>query len=135
MTPSPRRLPWPARRPRGSVLVTTLLIATVLGIGIVGYLMLSRTALKLSHRTLFVNDASNLAEAGLEEALYCFNQTNAGLAPATAWSGWTLSGTTARRILPQFNRDQSGVGTVKVFVNDYDGATNPYVVSQATITP
>jgi hypothetical protein len=136
MTPSScHRAPWAERRARGSVLVTTLLIATVLGIGVVGYLKLSHTALKLSHRTLFVNDASNLAEAGLEEALYCFNQTNAGVAPATAWTGWTISGATARRTLPQFNRQQNGVGTVKVFVNDYDGANNPYVISQATITP
>lgn len=123
-------------RRRGSVLVTALLLATVLGVALVGYLLLSKTALKLSHRTLFVNDASNLAEAGLEEALYCFNQVNAGVAPGTAWSGWTISGSTARRTLPQFNRDQNGIGTVKVFVNDYDnGGGNPYIISQATITP
>lgn len=121
---------------RGSVLVTALLISTVLGVALVGYLLLSRTALKLSHRTLFVNDASNLAEAGLEEALYCFNQVSAGVAKATAWSGWTISGSTARRTLPQFNRDQNGIGTVKVFVNDYDnGGGNPYIISQATLTP
>ncbi len=125
-----------AARQRGSVLVTSLLIATVLGIGIVGYLLLSRTALKLSHRTLFVSDASNLAEAGLEEALWCFNQVNTGIAPGTAWTGWTISGSNARRTLPQFNRDQNGVGTVKVFVNDYNnGGGNPFIISQATITP
>lgn len=125
-----------AGRRRGSVLVTALLIATVLGVALVGYLLLSKTALKLSHRTLFVNDASNLAEAGLEEALYCFNQINAGISRATVWSEWTVSGSTARRTLPQFNRDQQGIGTVKVFVNDYDnGGGNPYIISQATITP
>lgn len=125
-----------AGRRRGSVLVTALLISTVLGVALVGYLMLSKTALKLSHRTLFVNDASNLAEAGLEEALYCFNQINTGVSKATAWSEWTIAGSTARRTLPQFNRDQNGIGTVKVFVNDYDnGGGNPYIISQATITP
>lgn len=123
-------------RQRGSVLVTALLIATALAVGLVGYLTLSKTALKLSQRTLFVSDAGNLAEAGLEEALYCFNQMNAGVAPATAWSGWTLAGSTARRTLPQFNRDQNGIGTVKVFVNSYDsGAADPFVIAQATITP
>lgn len=137
MIPPARPPTWPsAGRRRGSVLVTALLLATVLGVALVGYLMLSKTALKLSHRTLFVNDASNLAEAGLEEALYCFNQVSAGLAKTTAWADWTISGSTARRTLPQFNRDQNGIGTVKVFVNDYDnGGGNPYVISQATITP
>lgn len=127
-----------ARRPaaRGSVLITALILAAILGAGLVGYLRLSSTALKLSQRTLFGYDAANLADAGLEEALYSFNRTNAGVAAATAWAGWTLSGSTARRTLTQFNRDQNGVGTVKVFVNDYDnGGGNPYVVSQATITP
>lgn len=128
----PLRLPT---RQRGSVLITAMLIATVLGVALVGYLMLSKSSLKLAHRTLFVNDASNLAEAGLEDALYSFNQVNAGTTTATAWSGWTISGSTARRTLPQFNRNQSGVGTVKVFVNDYNGGGNSYVISQATITP
>ena len=30
---------------------------------------------------------------------------------AAAWSGWTVSGTTAKRTLPPFNRDQNGLGT------------------------
>lgn len=126
----------PLRRQRGSVLITAMMIAAVLGVALVGYLMLSRTALKLAHRTLFVNDASNLAEAGIEDALYCYNQVNAGIPHHTAWAGWTISGGSARRTLPPFNRDQSGVGTVKVFVNDYNhGGGKPYIISQATIVP
>lgn len=126
------------RRPRqrGSLLVTAMLISAVLGIGLVGYLALSTNALKLSHRTLFTNDAANLAEAGLEEALYCFNQLNAGVAQNTAWSGWTLASGNATRTLPSFNRDQRAVGTVKVFVRGYDATiASPFVVSQATIVP
>jgi hypothetical protein len=118
------------------VLVTALLLATVLGLGLAGFLALSRTALALSQRTLFLQDATNLAEAGLEEALFSFNRTNAGVASATAWNGWTLSGATARRTLPAFNRNQNGIGVVKVFVNDYNnGGGTPFVISQATITP
>lgn len=126
----------PCSRRRGSVLITAMLFAVVLGAGLVGYLALSTNSLRLAHRTLFLSDASNLAEAGLEEALYCFNQLNSGVGVNTAWAGWTLSGTDAMRTLSPFNRDQNAVGTVKVFVRGYD-TTNatPFVISQATILP
>jgi len=124
------------RAQRGSVLLTAMLVAVAIGVGLVGYLTLSRTSLKLAHRTFFANDAANLAEAGVEEALYCFNQMGTGVAPATAWSGWTLSGTTARRTLPPFNRDQNGVGIVRVYVEGYDGTSaTPSVLAQAALTP
>ena len=121
---------------RGSVLVTAMILAAVLGFSLVSYLALSRTALKLAHRTLFINDANNLAEAGLEEAVYCFNQLSAGVDAATAWSGWTLTGANATRTLSPFNRDQNAIGTVKVFVAGYNGTNpTPNIISQATITP
>jgi hypothetical protein len=136
LLPHPDSEAVPAGNRRGSLLVTAMLIAAALALGLAGYLSLGNTALKLSQRTLFMSDAGNLAEAGLEEALYCFNQLNAGAPAATAWSGWTLSGGTARRTLPQFNRDQNGIGTVKVFVSGYDGSgADRFVISQATITP
>src|SRR4051812_19324345 len=113
---------------RGSVLLTAMLVAIVIAIALASYLSLGRTSLKLAHRTFFSSDASNLAEAGVEEALYCFNLVGAGTAPAVAWAGCTLSGASARRTLPPFNRDQNGVGIVKVFVQGYNGSdTAPYV--------
>ncbi len=122
-------------RRRGSVLLTAMLFAIALGLVLVGYLNLSRTSLKLAHRTFFATDASNLAEAGLEEAIYCFNQMTAGTAAATAWSGWTISSTNAMRTLPPFSRDQNAIGTVKVYVHGYDGTdAAPYVIAQGTIT-
>jgi hypothetical protein len=121
---------------RGGVMIVALIIAAVLGVGLVSYLQLSRTALKLSTRTIFINDADNLADLGLEEAIYCFGQMTSGVAATTAWSGWTFTGVTAKRTLPSFNRDQNGVGVVKVWVSCYDGSdTGPTVISQATITP
>ncbi|MBM3854784.1 MAG: hypothetical protein FJ399_16800, partial [Verrucomicrobia bacterium] len=113
-----------------------MLISAVLGLGLAGFLSLSRNSLQLSQRTLFLYDATNLAEAGLEEALYCFFQVTSGVAPSTAWAGWTISGTDAMRTLPSFNRDQNGVGTVKVFARGYDTTSAvPLVISQATILP
>jgi hypothetical protein len=116
------------------VLVTALLFATVIGLGLVGYLALSQSALKLAQRTLYLGDAGNLAEAGLEEALYCFKQLDAGTTVADAWTGWIRSGANATRTLAPFNRDQNAIGTVKIFVKGYDGAdADAYIISQATI--
>ena len=121
---------------RGSLLITAMLLAAIIGVALVSYLSLGRTTLKLSHRTFFSNDATNLAEAGLEEAIYSFNLMGAGTAVATAWTGWTISTTNASRTLSPFNRDQNAIGTVKVYVHGYDGSDPaPYVISQATITP
>jgi hypothetical protein len=131
----------PARRrrlseERGGLLITALLLAAVIAIGLAGYLTLSRTSLGLAHRTFFANDAANLAEAGLEEAIYCYNQMSTGTAPATAWTGWTFDHANAMRTLPPFNRDQHAIGVVKVYVHGYDGTDSaPYAISQATITP
>ena len=121
---------------RGSLLIVALLFAAAISLVLVSYLELGHTSLKLAHRSYFANDATNLAEAGLEEALYCFNRMGAGVAPATAWLGWTFSGTNAMYTLPPFNRDQNAVGIVKVYVKGYDGSSAaPTVFSQAVITP
>ena len=121
---------------RGSMLLTAMLFATGIALVLGSYLALSRTTLKVAHRTFFANDAANLAEAGLEEALYCFNQMAGGTAAGTAWTGWTISGTNAMRTLAPFNRDQNAVGVTKVYVKGYDGSdAAPYVIAQATVTP
>lgn len=118
------------------MLLTAMLFSIGIAIVLGTYLNLSRTTLKVAHRTFFANDAANLAEAGVEEALYSFNLMAAGTAPATAWSGWTISSANAMRALPTFNRDQNAVGVVKVYVKGYDGSdAAPYVVSQAVVTP
>lgn len=118
------------------MLLTAMLFAAGLAVVLGSYLALSRTTLKVAHRTFFANDATNLAEAGVEEALYCFNQMAAGTAVATAWSGWTFSGANAMRTLTPFNRDQNAVGVTKIYVKGYNGTdAAPYVVSQAVVTP
>ncbi len=121
---------------RGSMLLTAMLFSVGIGMVLGSYLTLSRTTLKVAHRTFFANDAANLAEAGVEEALYCFNLMGVGTAPATAWSGWTISAANAMRTLPTFNRDQNAVAVVKVYVKGYDGSdAAPYIVAQAIVTP
>ena len=115
-----------------------MMIAVVLGLGLTSYISLSRNSLRMAQRTFYFNDATNLAEAGIEQAMYSFQLMAAGTSVATAWTGWTPTGTglnDAKRTLT-FNRSQNAVGTVKIFVSRYNGTdADPYVIAQATITP
>ncbi len=138
MTPMAQRRSQrlPSSRERGSLLLVAMLMATAIALVLGSYLKLSSNALKVAHRTFFARDANNLAEAGLEEAIYRLNLMAAGTVAATAWSGWTLTGTNATYTLPSFNRNQNAVGVVKVYVAGYDGSdTTPTVYSQAVVTP
>ena len=139
---NPRRRPVSAspglRRPaeRGSVLLTAVLIAAGIAIALGGYLSLRTTSLRLAHRSYLGTDAAHLAEGGVEQALYGFNQMSSGATVAAAWSGWTLSGNTAMRTFTPTNRDQQAVAVLKVFVQGHNGSSaSPYIISQATLTP
>lgn len=113
-----------------------MLIATVIALGLAGYISLAYTPLKLANRTFLAGDAAHLAEAGLEQAIHGFKRVAAGAAPATAWADWTIAGSDAMRTLPPFNRDQSALGVVRVYVRGYDGNDpSPIVHSQAVLTP
>lgn len=125
-----------SKRQRGSTLLVALLLAAGLAIGLTGYLALTRNSLNVAQRTFNVRDALGLAEAGLEEVLDSFHQVEAGVATATAWSSWTLSGVNATRTLTPFNRDGRAIATVKIFVSGYDGSTStPLAISQVTLVP
>ena len=51
-----------------------------------GRVKIGNAALTVSKGSPETDYAGNLAEAGLQEALYCFNQTNSGVAATTAVS-------------------------------------------------
>jgi Tfp pilus assembly protein PilX len=81
---------------RGSALLTALIFAIIIIVTLVSSISLSNNSLKLAHRTFFADAANNLAETGLEEAVWSFNKM--GLSTdstyiATSWSGWTLGNT------------------------------------------
>lgn len=128
----------PLRSKRGTVLIVALVLAAVIGVSLVSYLKVSTNSLKLAHRSFFSETANHLVEAGLEDALFCFNQMGSGVAVDTAWdsSVWTKSSGTAKRTLPTFSLDQNATAVVKIYVNGYDGSiSSPIIVAQATVTP
>jgi hypothetical protein len=134
---------WFAQRSteRGSLLTTALIFAAALALILGGYLQLSATSMKLANRSFYANAAMNLADAGVERALWTFNQvTSRTLSTANAWSesnGWTLVGGNAYATLTDFELPQNASGVVKVHVQHYNpsGAIRPKIVCQAIITP
>jgi hypothetical protein len=130
------RAPFSSGRQRGGVLLTAMLLATALAIGLAGYAALARQAVITAQRTFHVRDALGLAEAGLEEAIDCYRQMDAGIPTATAWADWTVSGGNARRTLTPFDRDGRALATVKIYVRGYDGTLGPpLALAQATVVP
>lgn len=142
--PSARR-GFPRAR-RGSVLIVAMIVSAVIAVSLGSYLRLSTTSLKLASRS-FVNTAAiNVAETGLEQAMYALNQNQAnGVALATAWSGWTTdaSAHTATRTFPDpaasppnnvFAVAPNASGVVKVYVQNYDLAGAPVIVAKSIIT-
>ena len=123
----------PASR-RGAVLITALLLATGLAIAIGSYVQITSTNLKISGRAFHNNSAMNLAETGLEEAMWSINQNMAG--NASAWSGWTLNGSEATRTFGPFDLAQNTVGYTRVYVSStLTSGAIPTVVAKASITP
>lgn len=123
------------RRQRGSVLLVALLLCAIIGVSLGSYLALSRTSLQLANRSFYHGAAINLAETGIEEAVWCFNQVAAGTALATAWDGWTISGTTAKRTFTDFSLSGGVSPSVRVLVSSYDGSSGtPRVYADATLT-
>lgn len=130
ITPRPSARARP--RERGAVLIVTLLIMAVLALALTSYVSLNLNSARLAQRGFQQTAAFNLAEAGAEEALWSFNQANAGA--ATAWSDWALASGTAKRNLTGFDLG-SATGSVKVHVDNYapSGSARPSVVALSTV--
>jgi len=121
---------------RGSVLIAALVFSAVIAISIASYLNLSRTTAHISNRALYNNAAMNLAENGLEEAMYSINKKIAD--PSYNWSGdgWdtsTLAGN-ARRKWSGTTFEQNATGEVRTIVYNYGGSANLKIVSRALVT-
>src|SRR5204862_5831364 len=77
------------RRHNASVTLMSLCLTTVLGIALSSYLALCTRSVQFSARLLHNDKARELAQVGLEEALWALNQndwTSSGPAGTTAWT-------------------------------------------------
>ncbi len=122
----------PFRSERGGLLITAMIFSAIIGLSIVSYIRLGRTTGQLSNRGLYNNAAMNLAENGLEEAMYSINQMVLG--NASAWTGWTTAGAGAQRKWTGTTFDQNATGQVRVYVDNYTGLVAPTLYARSTVT-
>jgi len=100
---------------RGSVVLVALCVIAVMGIGLAAHLAVSNQATRLANRAFQTSVSKQLAEMGLERALWAFNNNN--------WSGWTLSGSTATRTITFAANKFGSTGattSIKVRVDNYN---------------
>ncbi len=121
---------------RGSALIVALLISAIIAVSLASYMQLSRTSMTVSNRALYSNAAMNLAENGLEEAMYSINQKIADSSYNWVTDGWSISPSSAadvRRTVAATGFDQNATGQVRIYVYGYAG-TSPVAVARSTVT-
>ncbi|MBI5770496.1 MAG: hypothetical protein HZA93_22150 [Verrucomicrobia bacterium] len=109
-------MPKPLTSERGAALLAALCFAAVLAIALGSYITLCHRSLEMSTRNMSSTHSVELAEVGMEEALWALNKND--------WdpSRWTINGTTATRTLSGFAYDNGVTGSVVITVTNYDGS-------------
>ncbi|GAB5560593.1 MAG: hypothetical protein SynsKO_22400 [Synoicihabitans sp.] len=118
---------------RGSLLITAMLLTLAIGISLVSFLKLGQNSLEISNRAFHANASMNLAESGLEQAMWSIGKAVDG--DASAWTGWTTSGSNAWRKFTGFNYDANTTGYVRVYVRNHTLSAAPTIIARGTITP
>ncbi len=118
---------------RGTVLIVTLLVMALIALALGSYLSLNLSTARLSRQSYQQNAAFHLAEAGMEEALWSFNQANAR--NREAWTGWTVQSPAAWRKFTGFEFGGNTTGRVKVYVDNLHptGNARPQVVALSSV--
>ena len=108
---------------KGSILIIALFVAGLLGFVVASYLQLTLWQLKLANRKFYVHSAINLAEAGAETAVLALNRQD--------WTGWSISGFDALRVLEPIDVGNNLTGNVTVKIEDT--VFKPIIFSEARI--
>lgn len=108
-----------------------MIFLLIVAIALAGYVRLSSSAMRMSNRSFYTNAAVDLAEIGVEQAMWALNRISSH---SGAWSGWTAlnGGTDLTRVFNDFGYAGGVAGEVRVHVkNPGPGAV---VTSRAVIT-
>jgi len=127
------------KRVRGSALLATLCFAGVLALAVSGYLAVCYRTLVVSNREINYSHSIELAEMGMDEAIWALNNNNSS--GDWAATGWTLSGSTATKTMGdptstgpfKYEGKCSGVVKIKI-VGTTSVKTNSQVSSIGVMT-
>ena len=118
-------------RRRGGLLITALLLCSIISlITLPSYIMLSKTALRQSQRAMFNVAVVDLAETGLEHAVWAQNNVSSN---PSGWTGWSTAQGSYYRNFTGFNFSGGVSGSVKVVVMAPNTADS-VAIARASIT-
>jgi hypothetical protein len=115
----------PLKSERGSVLVVAMILGIGITLAIGSFIALTVDSSKLSQRSFHANSCVNLAEAGLEEAIYALNNSD--------WTGWGVhssGGSNRVKVINNFDLGQGMTGQVVVVVYGATSNPTPTIVSE-----
>ena len=121
-----------SRLDRGSVLLVALIFSLVIAISLTSFLRLANSASRLSYRTYYQGVAMNIAESGLEQAMWEINNDDG------SWTDWTVppgSTTAHRRSFDLGTVEGGATAVVKVYAQDVVGSTPAFIIARAIVTP
>ena len=109
-----------------------MILSAIISISLVSYLTLGRTGMEISNRALYNNGAMNLAENGLEQAVYAVNKKQTD--STYSFTGWTAEGTTDyHQAWQNISLGAGATGEVRAYIYNYSSAA-PKIVAHATVT-
>lgn len=125
-----------SRSRRAAISLVALCLTTALGVGVGSYLALILHSRNLADRRLHLERAREIAQVGLEEALWALNQNNWTSAGPTSSTAWTVAGAN-RTVTLNYGSIGHGVSAQTVLtVTNFasTGPTWPSVTSEAILT-
>ena len=130
---------------RGAAMLAALCLAMVFALSLSSYIALCYTSLNMSTRNIGISHSTELAETGVEQAIYALNNND--------WTSWTISGSTAQITMTMtssglvlsstnptpLNYGNGVNGRVQITVSNYTNFLNnaspgPSISSLSTIT-
>ena len=112
---SARRAPSLPASERGAAMLAAMCFALVLAIALSSYITMCYRSLQMSTRNANSGHGIELAETGMEEALWALHNND--------WTGWSFTGKTATKTLSGFTFDGNTTGAISLTIANYDGTT------------
>ena len=116
------------RETRGSVLIVAIIFATVAALSLGSYVRLANTEMRLANHQFYGNASLNLAEAGVEEALYAINLSSLG---DENWSSTGLADTLGKYV-NSIELGRGATGSYRVHVAGAE-SNAPMIVSEGDV--